>query len=144
MDNHELTRTPSELVAAFYNVVDRRPFDRSAVDAFFGLKFRDHNRPPAPPEVLDREVAVALFVELSSGFTDGRHEVLELANVDGDRAFVIWRFTGTNDGTFFGAAPSGRRVDIQGMDFFTVSDGTFVAQRHIEQLAKLRAQLIEP
>ncbi len=55
---------------------------------------------------------------------DLRFETVRIL-VDGDTAVFEWRMTGTNDGDPLpGApAPSGRRVDLPGIDVLTTSGG---------------------
>ena len=46
---------------------------------------------------------------------------------EGDHVFGHWRMTGTHTGApFRGIAPSGRRLDLQGIDHFVIRDGKVV------------------
>ncbi|HWH20307.1 MAG TPA: nuclear transport factor 2 family protein [Solirubrobacterales bacterium] len=43
---------------------------------------------------------------------------------EGETVYVTWRLTGTFTGApFYGVAATGRRIDIRGMDRFTIRDG---------------------
>jgi predicted ester cyclase len=47
---------------------------------------------------------------------------------EGETAIAVWRLTGTFSGApFYGVAPTGRRIDIRGMDRFTIRDGKVLA-----------------
>ena len=48
---------------------------------------------------------------------------------EGDRVAVRWQAAGTCDGaqTFQGLVPNGRRVELEGIDLFTVTDGKIVS-----------------
>jgi predicted ester cyclase len=48
---------------------------------------------------------------------------------EGDQVAVRWRASGTFNGTqkFQGLAPNGRRVELEGLDLLTVSDGKIVS-----------------
>jgi len=54
------------------------------------------------------------------------HEDVEFVLADGDRVLSRFRLTGTHDGPFYGVQPTGRRVDVQGVDVARVVDGTIV------------------
>ena len=53
---------------------------------------------------------------------------IEHLAADGDAVFVRWHLTGTHTGTAWaGIEPSGTRVELDGIDHFTVRDGTVVS-----------------
>ena len=46
----------------------------------------------------------------------------------GETVFVRWRLTGTHTGAEFeGIAPTGKRIDLDGVDHFVLSDGVVVS-----------------
>ena len=56
------------------------------------------------------------------------HMAIEHLAADGDAVFVRWHLTGTHTGTAWaGIEPSGTRVELDGIDHFTVRDGTVVS-----------------
>jgi glyoxylase-like metal-dependent hydrolase (beta-lactamase superfamily II)/ketosteroid isomerase-like protein len=64
------------------------------------------------------------FAELFAAFPDFKFEVLDELEA-GDRTVVRWRSRATfaGPGTFQGFAPNGARIDIEGCDVLTTSDG---------------------
>jgi steroid delta-isomerase-like uncharacterized protein len=72
------------------------------------------------------------FRELLTAVPDWRMEI-ENTFDDGDRQVVVqWRGTGTfTGGTFMGIEPSGRRVDIKGVDVFRFDDDWKVDQNTV-------------
>ena len=60
-----------------------------------------------------------------------------------DRAAVRWRIRGTFDGsgTFQGMRPNGARIDIEGLDLFTVEDELIVDNVAYMNGAELARQL---
>jgi len=53
--------------------------------------------------------------------------IVELAE-QGDNVFVRWKVTGTHTGASWeGVAPSGKRVELDGIDHFVVRDGRVVS-----------------
>ncbi len=137
-DGNEATN----LISAFYKIVDDHMQPTNALEDFFAHDFKDNNRPSTAPEgVADRQVALKLFAELESGFPDGVHSLDILEAIGEDKAMVYWTFTGTHSGHFFGAPPSGNRISINGVDVFRVVDGRFVEQWHVEELMSLFQQI---
>lgn len=66
----------------------------------------------------------AWFANLFAAVPDYRIEILDLV-VEGEKAAVRWRSTGTFDGTakFEGMLPTGAKIDITGFDLLTIRDG---------------------
>ncbi|MFN2616709.1 MAG: ester cyclase [Thermoleophilaceae bacterium] len=65
----------------------------------------------------------ALFAEIMSAVPDLEMSVQRLV-ADTRQAAVEWRLTGTFDGgPFQGIDPTGRRVELRGLDLFEVEDG---------------------
>jgi predicted ester cyclase len=54
------------------------------------------------------------------------HEHLEFVLAEGDRALGRFRLTGTHSGPFYGIEPTGRSVDIHGVDVARIVDGQIV------------------
>ncbi|BEL04318.1 hypothetical protein Q0Z83_025090 [Actinoplanes sichuanensis] len=134
------------LARSFYAAVDARPFDPERVGAHLAPNFHDHNRPAGfGDDASDRDVLILLLTGLAAAFPDGRHTLERVTPVGADEALLYWRFTGTHTGaTFFGADPTGARVDFVGTDLFRADDGRFTEQHHIEDLLALSAQLRTP
>ena len=65
----------------------------------------------------------SFFHDLFDAFPDFKLDILDLV-VDGDRAAVRWRATGTFNGSssFQGLAPTGKHIDIEGCDMVWVKD----------------------
>ncbi len=51
--------------------------------------------------------------------------------IDGDRAALFWRFSGTADGQFFGDAKPGTRVQFVGAAEYHLSPDGIVSARHL-------------
>lgn len=46
---------------------------------------------------------------------------------EGEHVFVHWRLTGRHTGTFMGIAPTGKSLDLQGIDHFVIRDGVVLS-----------------
>ena len=89
-----------------------------------------------PPEMTERfpdqtlhgpDELAAYFEGAFSAMPDFHMEVLRTAE-EGDAVFVRWRLTGTHTGSAFsGIETTGRRIEVDGMDHFTVQDGKVVS-----------------
>ena len=65
-----------------------------------------------------------------AGFPDLRCSILDAVCED-DRVACRWRMVGTHQGPFLGFAPTGRRVDLEGIGFFRFHGGR-VAEEWLE------------
>ena len=63
-------------------------------------------------------------------FSDVSTEIIELLG-DGDRVAMWWRTVGTHVGPYGDIAPipTGERITMEGVDFFTIADGKIVDLR---------------
>jgi predicted ester cyclase len=113
---HESTPTIGALVARFFSDVLNRQ-NVAAGDEILAESFVVHH--PAFREGTDGREIMGVFL---AGFPDLHYDVEEIV-VDGDRAVVHWRATGTHTGEFFQVAPTGRRVTVVGADVFHAASG---------------------
>ena len=60
---------------------------------------------------------------------------------DGDHAVDFWTFRATHLGEFNGLAPTGRRVEFNGIDVVKVRDGRIAEIWHVEDMARMLDQL---
>jgi steroid delta-isomerase-like uncharacterized protein len=84
------------------------------------------------------EEIAAYFEDTFKGVPDFRMEITSLAE-QGDDVFVQWHLTGTHEGTLLGIEPTGKRLEIDGIDHFVVRDGKVVSNFvSVDQLAYAR------
>ena len=62
-------------------------------------------------------------------FPDLSFDAVHLAQTGPNRAIAEWRMTGTNSGSFRELPPTGRRVDVPGVDLFTVGPAGILSVR---------------
>ena len=83
----------------------------------------DHD--PAPGQGPGREGFETFWKTLTTGFPDAhiepRHEV-----VDDDHVVVAYTLTGTHDGPFEGIEPTGKKIEINGIQIGRFEDGKLV------------------
>jgi steroid delta-isomerase-like uncharacterized protein len=75
----------------------------------------------APDEV------APLFEDMYAAVPDLHLEIQSVTAQD-DRAVVLWRVSGTFDGTgtYLGVRPNGTTFDVEGVDILTITDGRIV------------------
>jgi steroid delta-isomerase-like uncharacterized protein len=113
-----------EVVREYFDALAERDLDRAvatwkpgAHDRLYG--FADM---VAPHGIRD------YFGSMFAAIPDFRIEVDSMV-AENDRVAVRWHAAGTFDGAqkFQGLVPNGRRVELEGIDLFTVTDGKIVA-----------------
>ncbi len=72
-----------------------------------------------------REEISAFFDETFAAVDGFRLEILALVE-QGDEVFVRWRTSGTHTGRIFGLDATGKPLELDGMDHFTIRDGRVV------------------
>jgi len=103
------------------------------------------HRPHYPPRLFrpwpqGREGFKRLVQTWRVAFPD-LHEHLEFVLAEGDRALGRFRLTGTHSGPFYGIEPTGRSVDIHGVDVARIVDGQIVEYFYHEDTFGLFRQL---
>ena len=68
----------------------------------------------------------AYFEDVFAGMPDFHMEIRNLA-ASGDDVYVHWHLTGTHTGPLLGIAPTGRRLEVDGIDHFVMRDGKVVS-----------------
>jgi predicted ester cyclase len=116
--------TPREVVTEYFEALGAQDLDRAVATWKPGSLDRLHGFADlvAPEGIHD------YFGGIFAAIPDFRLEVVSTV-ADDDQVAVRWRATGTFDGAgkFEGLAPNGRRVELEGIDLLTVSDGKIVA-----------------
>ena len=81
----------------------------------------------------------AYFEDLFRAVPDWRFEIVGIAGDDED-VFVHWHATGTHRGPLLGIAPTGKRLELDGIDHFVLRDGKVVSNFVVlDQLQYARA-----
>lgn len=78
---------------------------------------------------LDLDAARSGFAFYKTAFPDFRYDVADVFPVDGGAAAVArWTMRGTQDGSFFGSAPTHRSIASPGLSLHRVVDGLIVEE----------------
>lgn len=109
-----------------------------AADALVAETITHGQLPPGWPS--GREGFKAIVRLWRRGFPD-MHEAIEFMIAEGDRVASRFHLTGTHLGPFYDLAPTGRRVDIHGIDLLRIADGRIVDWVYQEDTLGLFLQL---
>lgn len=71
------------------------------------------------------EGAVAFIPTVHAAFPDFQFKILDQI-AEGDKVATRWKLSGTHEGAFQGAPPSGKRVEMTGITIFRVADGRLI------------------
>ena len=110
---------PAQTVRAYIEAIGARDLD--AAVALWAAGAVDHVGPVgnfSAPDELRR-----FFAGLQEAMPDSRIEIIDLIS-DGDRVAMRWKTNGTFCGApFQGIEPTGARIELEGLDLFTVREG---------------------
>lgn len=114
----------------------------AAVD-FLAPNFVSHGIPYSMPT--DEPAGYDFFIKFLAAFPD-LYSSEDAIMSGGDRVTIQWTLTGTQTEDFFGLAPTGRAIEVSGMDVLRVEDGKFVEQwgGFADQMDEIIAQLTSP
>jgi predicted ester cyclase len=103
--------------------------DEKAVFSFFAPEFKSHVTDRVNPELSDADIRgeeLKWWTEVRSAFPDMEFTVGLLIE-SGDLVVSNWTVKGTHTGTaFYGVAPSGQPVEINGTAILRMRDGKIV------------------
>jgi predicted ester cyclase len=97
--------------------------DLNELDEMMVPGFVDHN--PEPDQAPGAEGVKEAFRRMRSGFPDLKMAP-EAIHTDGDTVIARVRMTGTHNGEYFGVPPTGKSVDITGIDIVRIEEGKAV------------------
>jgi steroid delta-isomerase-like uncharacterized protein len=112
-------RTPAEVARATFDAVGKK--DPDGIVALGAPDYVDDF--VAVGEFRGRDAVRDFFRELFAAFPDFEMTVGRIV-ADDTSAVVQWHLSGTfSGGTFLGIGPTGRRVDLRGVDVMEIADG---------------------
>lgn len=94
-----------------------------AMDTLFAVDAVDHD--PAPGQGPGREGFRGFFHTLTAGFPDAHLEPQTMV-VDDENVAFAYTLTGTHRGEFNGVAPTGKRIEVRGLQIGRFSGGQII------------------
>jgi predicted ester cyclase len=92
-------------------------------DEIFAADLIDHN--PAPDQAQGPEGQKQVLRELWEAFPDF-HTQADDVIAQGDRVVVRWSASGTHEGSYYGIAPTGKKITYSGIDIVRIERGKIV------------------
>lgn len=83
------------------------------------------NHTPSLPDHPGVEGLKKIVSLIRQGFPDIHYEILRIA-AEGDLVAVHTRVTGTNTGELFGQPPTGKKIDVNQIQFEQIKDGKII------------------
>jgi predicted ester cyclase len=112
--------------------------DLDELDELMVPGFIDHD--PEPDQAPGAEGVKEAFRRMRSGFPDMKLTP-EAIYTDGDTLIARVRVTGTHNGEYFGIPPTGKSVDITGIDIVRLEEGKAVERWGVFDALNLMQQL---
>jgi steroid delta-isomerase-like uncharacterized protein len=130
--------TPAEVVVGLFATV----FNAGELDAVEQFVAPDHeNHDPTAPSVPRGPQGVRMLAEqYREAFPDLNIEINELFGA-GDRVAHRWTMTGTHRGEILGISPTGKRIEVSGIEVNRVAHGKVADSWAISDSAGMREQL---
>jgi len=95
---------------------------------------------PGAAPLLGPDGYLELLAMLRSAFSDVRW-VLEEAVAEGDKIAARFGMSGTNDGSFMGAPPTGKAFQATSMAFYKLTGGKIVEERGLPDMLSILQQV---
>ena len=83
---------------------------------------------------------LAIIAMMREGFPDIQWTLEEMV-AENDKVAARFTMRGTHRGTFFGVAPTGKKIAVQAMNLYRLSDGKFVEERGQPDMLGLLQQI---
>lgn len=119
-----------------YELLDERNVE--ALKSLTDAGFIDHN--PMPGQAPGVEGEIEIVAMFTHAFPDFTHRV-EDQLADEDRVMTRYTWRGTHRGEFAGIAPTGKRVEVSGIEVFRVRNGKIAEVWRCEDNLSLLQQL---
>ena len=101
-----------------YDIFNSYNYDK--LSEYIDDNFIEHS--PDPGQKQGLEGLKDAFKELQKGFPDYKLTINDII-VSGDKASVLFTFTGTNSGEMMGMKATNKKVEVQGIDYLYFKNG---------------------
>jgi predicted ester cyclase len=109
----------------------------AAIDTLVADDYVEHCPAGYPPNKAGLKKS---FIDFIAGFPD-MHEQVNVISADSNYVTIEYTFTGTNSGSMMGMAPTGKKVNIEGLDLIRYKNGKAVEHWGYNEETKMMMQL---
>ena len=96
------------------------------IEEFFSADFVDHEAPPPGMEGLEGIEVLRQFVKVSRDAFPDLQFTAEDMIAEGDKVAARYTMRGTHQGEFLGVAPTGKQIEVTGIDIVRFEGGKMV------------------
>lgn len=129
----------AEIVRTFHRLAwGEGDLDRAR--ALLADELVDHDALPFPGRLAGADGLLQVVSMIRAAFPDLERTIVDQV-VEGDRVATAFTDRGTHQGELMGLAPTGRPIEVTGINIETLRDGRIVETRHAEDLLGLMRQL---
>ena len=96
---------------------------------------------PGRPEPMRGPAGYLAIIEMMRGGFPDIQWTLEEMVAEGDKVAARFIMRGTHQGTFFGVPPSGKKIAVQAMNFYRLSNGQFIEEHGMPDMMGLMQQI---
>ena len=129
----------AELFAATLTAHDMKAFGELFADEYINHQ-TSAATPPPDPNKTPKQATIGFFAARLAGMPD-LNVGIEATVATADRVAASFVYTGTHSGTYFGIAPTGRKLRFTSCDIFAVRDGRIAEHWGMGDIAGILAQL---
>lgn len=130
----EANKLTMQKFVEFINTANQAMADELiSVDAIFHV-------PGIPQPMRGPAGYLAIIAMMRAGFPDIQWTLEEMV-AESDKVAARFIMRGTHQGTFFGAPPTGKKITVQAMNIYRLSDGKFVEERGQPDMLGLLQQI---
>ncbi len=131
---------PVEANIKMYTHVWDEIINKRNLDMFNDSNFTKDVVMHANPDIVGIDSVRAYYTNYLTGFSNINFTIKDVFG-QGDKLVKYWNFKGIHTGVFFGMAPTGKTVDIDGVTLVRMFDGKIAEERDFVDNLDLMTQL---
>lgn len=128
-DHSQAKADPVEANIKAYSFVWEEIMNKGKLEMFNDSNFtKDVVMHVSPADVVGIDSSRAYYANFLTGFSNIQFTIKDIFG-QGDKLVKYWNFKGTHTGNFFGIAPTGKSVDLDGTTLVRMANGKIAEER---------------
>jgi|GEM_PF-5704193 len=132
------SKSKEKIVKEWYRIWDEGTHEDFV--KILAKEVKDHDKNPQFVGS-DYDGLVGISQAVTAGFSDVKHNLIDVYYLPNDRIATRWEFVGKHTGNFFGVSATDKMVYFSGQDIMQIKDGKIAEIWHIEELLQAMAQI---